>query len=783
MDIDVAKTGLDGLMEDDVIDFDTDMVDSNQDPQKHDNNLEVMDNEMQEDGDVVNLHAYEANGMASEDVDFDLHDAQDIAHSPEDVDFGVSENAPESQTQELVPKTQSLNGDIRGQENLEDLNKGDHPGDIVPDDHASAHEIDYEFEDNAERDQSHKDVTEDATHPTESQTEAAASPDSDHGSPKTVNDIAAPEQDAGESTKDERGAPSHDNRDEPQNQQEAALEHEEDTEFDGVAAEDVTAPEYSEDVDASDHNEKDREAEHAGSQEETAAFTRGPEYEIARDAEGTEDHEYDEGEPGPEAYSEEGTAADTAHANYPATNGGLNGKADEFPTITVQYKGDEFPFFSATINGFFTDISILDEPLERLLAGFRSELENEIADDDDLIFQIDELGLEIAEATQGELMTNVTFRQILEIFDLLVKNQDPESSRTLYTYLFTKPNTEKRLESLIESATAGKGLDEVIHLFETPMNAVTGMLETSATIDGIHDELDEFDSPIDEDHHDATDRVADDQYPQDEHLEDEQPEGEHFEDEHPLDEQPEDEQPEDEQPEDEQPEDEHFEDEHPLDEHLQDDDLLQDESTHPDEAAPKDQGVADYEADGEEADDHDDHQVTAETHNGIQLDAPTIQANLGATGQTDTVADLDGLERNARADSEIDPFVNLELDEDAELNGDVVDEEKTEAAVGVSVETDEACAQTVDMTTTTTTLQEEEEAASFHVDLGATSPQAEMAKKAVSGENDLDEIDWRDEPDADDQEPTTPSAAGKRSRGDDDDVGAEDEQDAKRRRP
>ena len=91
-------------------------------------------------------------------------------------------------------------------------------------------------------------------------------------------------------------------------------------------------------------------------------------------------------------------------------------------------------------------------------------------------------------------MSNVTFRQILEIFDLLIKNQDPDSSRTLYTYLFTKPNTEKRLESLVESAAAGKGLDEVIHLFETPATVDASILETAATIDGVHEELDEFDS-------------------------------------------------------------------------------------------------------------------------------------------------------------------------------------------------------------------------------------------------------------------------------------------------
>ncbi|KAM0349340.1 hypothetical protein ACHAPU_003749 [Fusarium lateritium] len=765
MEIDVAKAGLEGRMEDDVIDFDTDMVDSNQDLQKHDNDIEVVDKEMQEDGDTMNHLNYETNGMASEDVDFDLNDAQDITNDPEHVDFEVSEDAPESQTQEPASTTQSLNGDIQGQENLEDLNKEDHPGHIVPDDHASTHEIDYEFEENAERDESHKNVTEDATHPTGSQTEAVASPVLDHGSPKMADNIAAPEQDAGEPARDEKDALGHNEQDEPQNQPEATLEHDEATEFDGIEAEDVTAAEHNEDADASDNNEEDREEEHNGSQEETASFTKGPEIDIVRDTEDTEDHDYDEGEPGVEEYNEEGTA-DAEHANFPVTNEGLNEKADDFPAITVQYKGDEFPLISATTNGFFTDISILDEPLEKLLAGFRSELENEIADDDDLIFQIDELGLEIAETTPGELMTNVTFRQILEIFDLLVKNQDPDSSRTLYTYLFTKPNIEKRLESLIESATAGKGLDEVIHLFETPMNAVTEMLETSATIDGVHDELDEFDSPVDEEHLDEADEVADDQYPQDEQLESEQlgVGDEQLEDGQLEDEQLEDEQLEDEQLEDEQLEDEQLEDEH-----------LQDVTTNPDDATPKDQEVADYEADGDEADTRDDHQVTAETIDEIHVDASTIQVNPGVTGETDTVADDDGLEQNARADSEIDPFANLELDEDAELSGDVVIEENNEATVGVFVEMDEACAQTID-TTTTTTLQEEEEAASFHVDLGAASPEAEMAEKAASGENDLDEIDWRDEPEADDQQPTTPSAAGKRSRGDDDDVGAEDEQ-------
>lgn len=91
-------------------------------------------------------------------------------------------------------------------------------------------------------------------------------------------------------------------------------------------------------------------------------------------------------------------------------------------------------------------------------------------------------------------------------------------------------------------------------------------------------------------------------------------------------------------------------------------------------------------------------------------------------------------------------------------------------------------AQTND-TSTTTTLQEEEEASTFNVDLGVESATLETVEKRKTDDDDLDEIDWRDEHEPEDQAPNTPLAAGKRARGDDDDVNAEDEQDAKRRRP
>ncbi|KHO00820.1 uncharacterized protein MAM_01598 [Metarhizium album ARSEF 1941] len=153
---------------------------------------------------------------------------------------------------------------------------------------------------------------------------------------------------------------------------------------------------------------------------------------------------------------------------------------NDVPAITVQYRGDEFPFFSLSSEGFFSQLSVLDYSLKSVLSGLRDELANELLPEDDLVFQVDELGLEFAESSPPEFLCNISLRQILEVFDILVKNQDPESSRPLYTYLFTRPSAGRRFDFLMESATEGKGLDEVIHLFQPPVPRTTGLRDISA---------------------------------------------------------------------------------------------------------------------------------------------------------------------------------------------------------------------------------------------------------------------------------------------------------------
>lgn len=236
--------------------------------------------------------------------------------------------------------------------------------------------------------------------------------------------------------------------------------------------------------------------------------------DVAEEAEGGQHDEAGAQGDEPEVHAELETGDDVATADQTPT------EPDEphFPAITVQYKGEEFPLISQTSEGFFNEDSVLDESIEALLSLFRAELLNEIPSEEELVFQVDELGLEYAEVCivqhiclhfaapanvwyqsyPRDSLSHVTLRQILEIFDLLVKNQDPDSSRALYTYLFTKPSTTKRFESLVDSAAAGRGLDEVMHLFESPMPHSTHVADTAHVEDG-YQELDEYESLDDDD--------------------------------------------------------------------------------------------------------------------------------------------------------------------------------------------------------------------------------------------------------------------------------------------
>ncbi|OAA44849.1 putative protein family UPF0646 [Metarhizium rileyi] len=414
------------------------------------------------------------------------------------------------------------------------------------------------------------------------------------------------------------------------------------------------------------------------------------------------------------------------------------------PAITVQYKGDEYPFFSLSSEGFFSQLSMLDCNLESVLSGLRDELANELLPEDDLVFQVDELGLEFAESSSSDTLSNITLRQILEVFEILVKNQDPESGRrSLYTYLFTRPSTGRRFDFLMESATEGKGLDEIAHLFRPPLSRSTDPRDVS--VDGnLNTQLD-GDDGSDEDC--AAPEIRDGSSGQATPVKPLEGIGEEAEDE--------DEDEEDSLPDHQESFAEDYGEDEPANKPgesvTQDDNGIEglepsDISPHFDEAvvsgtlAPEDD-VGDGERDVEQLHDEDAQEAGDEVHNLIGLD-------------------FDGLAEAA----------NTNLSE--QFGQD--DVESANAMIGGA-----------DASTRTTTLKDDGESTGIPAELVALDAIIdEAAVDDVVGQDDLAEIDWRDEAEAhlhDEVDGDESSGAVKRARGDDE-LGADDSKNAKRQR-
>ncbi|RCI13682.1 hypothetical protein L249_7974, partial [Ophiocordyceps polyrhachis-furcata BCC 54312] len=147
------------------------------------------------------------------------------------------------------------------------------------------------------------------------------------------------------------------------------------------------------------------------------------------------------------------------------------------PIIWVQYKAQDYPFFSLSTDGFFTDDDILKQPMRDVLHGFRLELSTEIEADDELVFQVDKLGLEFSEAgkpfhsSPDDALSEICMQELLSIFEMLLHNQDPDSDpsgRAMYTFLFTRPNAMKRFLTLKELSVDGTGLLDAMYSFQPP---------------------------------------------------------------------------------------------------------------------------------------------------------------------------------------------------------------------------------------------------------------------------------------------------------------------------
>ncbi|KAF4591571.1 conserved glutamic acid-rich protein [Ophiocordyceps camponoti-floridani] len=144
-------------------------------------------------------------------------------------------------------------------------------------------------------------------------------------------------------------------------------------------------------------------------------------------------------------------------------------QAQGFPEIWVQYKGQDYPFFSTGGDGFSSNKDILYRPMRVVLGELRAELADEIERDEELVFQVDKLGLEFSESSPSEAL-DIQFSHVCTTLEILVNNQrgEPGDSPTVFAYLFTRPNTINRFNTLQDALNAGRGLRDVIYTFQPP---------------------------------------------------------------------------------------------------------------------------------------------------------------------------------------------------------------------------------------------------------------------------------------------------------------------------
>ncbi|KAI8947154.1 hypothetical protein F4801DRAFT_592798 [Xylaria longipes] len=110
---------------------------------------------------------------------------------------------------------------------------------------------------------------------------------------------------------------------------------------------------------------------------------------------------------------------------------------------------------------FLTDKKALDLSLTQFLTSLRDVISEEVSPLDDLVLQVDGLGIEFSESTTSDFLGKFTFGDLVVLYDKLVKNEEAESSPPIYTYLTVRPNCIRRMMALGESANAGRGLSEV----------------------------------------------------------------------------------------------------------------------------------------------------------------------------------------------------------------------------------------------------------------------------------------------------------------------------------
>lgn len=428
MELDAARPmGLDGQVDDDLIDYDSD--DDNQvtgTTWKTNNNTTSIDDDdllnLDEDEDMQ-MHSHDqvdtnsshsrhmTGDRTSQDIDneFALIDPDDI---PENDTLMSSTQTVDFQTDELgTPITEQVEAHGEVESVTSEQKDANVNGDVVPSgsqiEDDTFNEIDYDDDEEVTIVASANGIatTSSQAEPAVEEVEApehTVAPVEDQTSETTKNDGLSPTPENAQSRHD---SPKHDHAtNEPLINED---EHEIPWEDNGG---ELARSASEENPQVPDHTPQalltnvifipDHPSEVADHQDEGEAAYATTQLVEEHGERSHNDDTHNVAENDGSAVSQEDLEYTDAQDDHPvAHHTSWNHQDPDYPAITVQYKGEDCPLFSQSSDGFFSDISVLDHSLETVLSNLRAELVNELSEEDELVFQVDELGLEFCEVS------------------------------------------------------------------------------------------------------------------------------------------------------------------------------------------------------------------------------------------------------------------------------------------------------------------------------------------------------------------------------------------------
>ncbi|KAI0546269.1 hypothetical protein F4679DRAFT_575621 [Xylaria curta] len=177
-----------------------------------------------------------------------------------------------------------------------------------------------------------------------------------------------------------------------------------------------------------------------------------------QDKPSTLDHSHPQSPEASPARQSEGHQNEVANATAPDASAiGASERDDPIELadhygIYISYGETDYRLFAKSEDDdpnqyFLTHKSALDLSLDLFLVGLREVISEEVSPLDDLVMQVDGLGIEFSESTTLDFLGKFTLGDLVVLYDKLVKNEEAESCPPIYIYL--------------TSANAGRGLSEV----------------------------------------------------------------------------------------------------------------------------------------------------------------------------------------------------------------------------------------------------------------------------------------------------------------------------------